>query len=255
MRKRSRTRSPILSRISDRSPPVCRCRITAVTKNRRSRLGTRSHIDRRLSSMATPRFCSSNTRPNSLPIGALISAATALKPKARLCPDRRMRAIISRASGSCMLKAFSRFFRRQRSQNMGSEPAAIAGQRDHGHGALHGHRHGTAGQPQDHRSHGQLAHRERGVGLLEEQVEVAELLEPLGQHVRRVVQRPGQDAVVLEQSSLPDGEATPVRTSSRSSSREVCGWAKSITAPPTRVATPTKARMPMSRGFMSSPPT
>ena len=44
MRKRSRIRLPILSRISARSPPVCRCRITAVTKNLRSRLGTRSHM-------------------------------------------------------------------------------------------------------------------------------------------------------------------------------------------------------------------
>ena len=39
--KRSRTRWPILSRISAKSPPVCRCRMMAVAKNLRSRLGTR----------------------------------------------------------------------------------------------------------------------------------------------------------------------------------------------------------------------
>ena len=88
MRKRSRIRPPILSRISARSPPVCRCRITAVTKNFRSRLGTRSARSAELSSRGMPRFCSSKTRPNSLPSGAGISVATRLKPKARLCPAR-----------------------------------------------------------------------------------------------------------------------------------------------------------------------
>jgi len=36
-----------------------------------------------------PRFCSSNTRPNSFPIGSGISVDTMLKPNARLCPARR----------------------------------------------------------------------------------------------------------------------------------------------------------------------
>ncbi len=50
---------PILSRISARSPPVCLCRTTAVAKNLRSRLGTRSVSERSESSSETPRFCSS----------------------------------------------------------------------------------------------------------------------------------------------------------------------------------------------------
>ena len=59
---------------------------TAVTKNLRSRLGMRSARLCRLSSMGMPRFCSSKTRLNSLPMGAAISLPTMLKPKARLCP-------------------------------------------------------------------------------------------------------------------------------------------------------------------------
>ena len=68
-----------------------------------------------------PRFCSSKTRPNSLPIGAAISVATMLKPKARLCPARSARASISRASGSWAAKAFSRRLRRNSSQTSGSD--------------------------------------------------------------------------------------------------------------------------------------
>ncbi len=76
----------------------------------------------RVSSSGTPRFCSSKTRPNSLLIGWGISADTRLKPKARLCPARRVRAIISRASGSCAAKAFRRFLRRISSHTNGSDP-------------------------------------------------------------------------------------------------------------------------------------
>ncbi len=61
-----------------------------------------------------PRFCSSKTRPNSLLIGGGISVATMLKPKARLWPARSERASISRASGSCAAKAFSRRLRRHK---------------------------------------------------------------------------------------------------------------------------------------------
>ena len=51
-----------------------------MTKNLRSRLGIRSHIDRSESSREMPRFCSSKTRPNSLLSGGDISPATMLKP-------------------------------------------------------------------------------------------------------------------------------------------------------------------------------
>ena len=148
--------------------------------------------------MLTPRFCSSNTRPNSFPIGSLISAPTALKPKARLCPERRTRAIISRASGSCVLKVFKPLLAAKQEPAHGQRTGGDAAQRDRRRRALHGDRRGAPGQPQDGRKGGQAANGERRIGLLEKQIEVAELLEPLGQHAGRVVQGPCQDAVVLE---------------------------------------------------------
>ena len=74
---------------------------------------------------------------------------------------------------------------------MGSEPAAIAASGTMAAGLFMATATAHSGQPQDHRDHGQLAHRERRIGLLEEQVEVAELLERLGQHAGRVVQAAG----------------------------------------------------------------
>ena len=43
-----------------------------------------------------------------------------LKPNARLCPDRSVRAIISNASGNCEANAFRRRFRRNNNQQSGT---------------------------------------------------------------------------------------------------------------------------------------
>ena len=71
-----------------------------------------------------PRFCSSNTRPNSLLIGCGISVATMLNPKARLWPARSVRASISRASGNCAANAFRRRLRRKAAKQAAASPSA-----------------------------------------------------------------------------------------------------------------------------------
>ena len=82
-----------------------------MAKNLRSRFGTRLVKSSSASSSGLPRFCSSNVRLNSPPIGSDISCATRLKPAARLCPARSARAISSSASGSWAANFFSRRFR------------------------------------------------------------------------------------------------------------------------------------------------
>ncbi len=76
--------------------------------------------------MGMPRFCSSNTRPNSFEMGSPISVATMFMPKPRLCPARSERAIISKASGSCAAKARSRFRRRKSTHKSGTLPKTSA---------------------------------------------------------------------------------------------------------------------------------
>ena len=54
-----------------------------MAKNLKSRSGIRSVSESRDSSRATPRFCSSKTRPNSLPSGGPISPATIAESRAQ----------------------------------------------------------------------------------------------------------------------------------------------------------------------------
>ena len=118
----------------------------------------RSVMPRRLSSRGMPRFCSSNTRPNSLLIGSGISVATMLKPKPRLCPERSERASISRASGSCAAKAFSRRLRRISSHTSGSTPSRMPHQRhQRGVDAHHGPQADSRSPPAPPRSPASLA--------------------------------------------------------------------------------------------------
>ncbi len=205
--------------------------------------------------MLTPRFCSSKTRPNSFPIGSLISVPTALKPKARLCPERRTRAIISRASGSCVLKVFKRFLRRKRSQHMGSEPAAMPHSGTIAAGLFMAT---AAAQPASPRTAEKAARRP----MVSVVSACSKSRLKLPNFWNQSASMPGASSkgrartlLSLSMLSLPAGAATPVRISRRSSSRDACGWEKSIMAPPTRAATPMKARMPISSGFTPSPPT
>ena len=122
---RSRMRLPILSRISDKSPPVCRCSMMAVQKNLRSIFGTRLTRLSSDSSRGIPRFCSSNTRPNSTPSGADISPDTILNPAVRLWPERRHRDSISKASGNCSENALKRLLRFKISQMNGKQAIII----------------------------------------------------------------------------------------------------------------------------------
>ena len=74
-----------------------------------------------------PRFCSSNTRPNSLPSGGRISLATMLKPERQALPGAERPGEHFQASGSCMANAFSRRLRRKRIQTAGSVPSRAQG--------------------------------------------------------------------------------------------------------------------------------
>ena len=87
-------------------------------------------IERRLSSMLTPRFCSSKTRPNSLPTVSLISAGHGVEAEAQALPGAEgCGRSFPRRRESCMLKVFIRFLRRKRSHNMGSDTGGDGRQR------------------------------------------------------------------------------------------------------------------------------
>ena len=130
--------------------------------------------------------------------------ATMLKPKARLCPARSERASISRASGSWAAKVFSRRLRRNSSHTSGSEPMQQAGQRHQRRvDAARTTARAIPTARQHRRDHRQLADGQVGVGLLEQQVDVAEPLErTTGTMPGLVVQRLGEDAGFFAAPSL-----------------------------------------------------
>ena len=208
-----------------------------MAKNFRSRLGIRSLMSRRLSSKAMPRFCSSNTRPNSLPIGRPISVATMLKPKPRLCPARSERASISRASGSWAAKAFSRRLRRNSSHTSGSEPNARPAKRNQRRVDPHHGPQADSHHRQHRRYHRELANGQIGVGLFEQQADVAEPLDERVDEARLVVQRLGQDAAFFGRGVFRGGWASRRRSAGRGGRRSyspACCAAARPPRPPAR---------------------
>ena len=197
-----------------------------------------------------PRFCSSNTRPNSLPIGRAISLATMLKPKPRLWPARSERASISRASGSCAANAFSRLRRRnssqqQRQRRQHQAPPAGSATTWMPRATASGTPAAGHGQP---RSAASLATVERRVGLFEQQVDVAEALEQASRTTPgHVVQRLGRARCLLGSGprlGASPAMPVPVSRSRRSSSLCWCG----LSAQQQRARRPPGRRLPTKRG-------
>ncbi len=149
---------------------------TAVAKNFRSRLGMRSVM---LSQACRPAGCpgSAPRRRGRTPCrsAAGISAATRLKPDARLCPARSARASISRASGSCAAKAFRRLRPpqqqpQQRQRRPATRRPAAARRRDEPADASTHER--ADARPCTPEMQQKLRRGQRRVGLLEQQAQM-----------------------------------------------------------------------------------
>ena len=196
-----------------------------------------------------PRFCSSNTRPNSLLIGSDISVDTILKPKARLWPARSDAGEHFQSIGQLCAKGF--------------QPALAAHEQPHERQRAH--------QQPDQRHQRRMdadaprrrpippppwppkwpraAHRQARVGLLEQQSNIAKPFDKCLARCR--ADRPTAGRGCWPPSperpwrSMPP---TPVNRSRRSSILLAAACrASSIAAPPTNAATPTNITIAISK--------
>ena len=94
-----------------------------------------------------PRFCSSNTRPNSLAIGARHFLGDQVEAGRQAVAGRSAREISSRASGSCVANCFNRL-RRRNSSHISGRTASDQAHRQHErwvHAGKHRHEHADHG--------------------------------------------------------------------------------------------------------------
>ena len=127
-----------------------------------------------------------------------------LKPKARLCPARRPRANISKASGNWAAKSFSRWRRRYSNQPAGSIPMAMPARGTIAAGLFRKIDSVTPAAARTAEITASLRGRQRRIGLREHplEIETAEAFHQRVQYARSLVQGPRQHAGLLQEAVL-----------------------------------------------------